>query len=173
MALIELVGALLVAAAPAKPAAVSVTVDGKGLSLAAKAGKPVRLGFGLGRSAAGKALSVLGPAKVGTTAECDGGPVTAAKYANGLTVNYMDGKLAGWWLDKPATGVATAKGIRPGSSRAAMMKAHRVESFDSSLGDEFQADADSEGEGGFGGFFDEKDKNKVAELYAGAICVGR
>ena len=127
----------------------------------------------MGRSAAGKVLAVLGPAKVNSTAECDGGPVTAAKYKNGLTANYVGGKLAGWWLDPPARGVATGKGITIGSSRAALTKAHRVESFDSSLGDEFQADADREGEGGFGGFFDEKDKNKVALLYAGAICVAR
>lgn len=155
--------ALTAAVPPLRP----LTVDGKGISVAAqKPGPRVTIRFGTPKARALAALGVLGRPKPGSSTDCDGGPLTWAAFQRGLTIYFKDAKFAGWWVADNAKGIATAKGIRPGSSRAELTKAYKAEIFDSSLGKEFSA-------GDFYGLFDDKEPTRIASVYAGRTCTAR
>jgi len=73
-----------------------------------------------------------GPAQVTTNADCGAGPVTAASWSDGLTLNFQDETFVGWVNtdpDLPAGG-----GIRPGQSR---LDLPQVSFSVTSLGTEF------------------------------------
>lgn len=100
--------------------------------------------------------------------ECGAGPLQATRFA-GVTLASQDGKFAGWWVDQreAAPRPATERGISIGSTREALEAAYSVESFESSLGQEFTADGLAgviEGEGRLA---------KVSHLWAGATCIMR
>ncbi|MEO7187405.1 MAG: hypothetical protein ABIW58_03245 [Sphingomicrobium sp.] len=155
---------VLTAAAPAPRA---IIVDGAGLTVAAAKPAPaVVVRFGTSRTPALAALGFLGKPKPGNSTDCDGGPLSWAAFSRGLTIYFEDGKFAGWWLARPASGIATRKGIRPGSGRAELRRAHKVAIFQSSLGEEFSA-------GDMYGLFDDTNKDRVASLYAGRVCTAR
>jgi hypothetical protein len=163
--------AILAAALALGPAAAPppgpVTVGSDGISLAAHKAQPrATIRFGASRTRTLAALRFLGTAKAGSSTDCDGGPLSWAAYARGITVYFEDGRFAGWWVDDKAVGIATARGIRPGSTRAQLAKAHKVEIFESSLGHEFSA-------GGFYGLLDDRKPPRVASLYAGRVCTAR
>jgi hypothetical protein len=140
-------------------------LDGSGLVLEDR-----KIAFSSPASAAIAAASeVYGrPLSVETLEECGAGPLQVSRFA-GLTISAQDGKFAGWSLDhrdKPPL-PATASGIGIGSSRRELERAHPVEVFESSLGQEFTANElagllDGKGEGA-----------KITNLWAGATCIMR
>jgi len=108
-----------------------------------------------------RAMAGLGaPRKRAGPDECSAGPLVLADYPNGLQLSFQDGRLAGYWVREDARGVATARGVQPGSPRAALGGAELVEASFGSL-----ADLD-----GMIAVLDE-DQRKVAALYAGAVCI--
>lgn len=98
--------------------------------------------------------------------ECGAGPLEFSRFGP-LTLNYMDGRLVGWYLDgRSKTPLATVSGIGIGSTRAQVMDVLKPQLIeDSTLGDEFYSDGE-----GLGGFFED---GKVASLYAGTTCFFR
>ncbi|MEO5774565.1 MAG: hypothetical protein ABIQ32_10670 [Sphingomicrobium sp.] len=159
--------AMLLTLAAAAPAASlrPVLVNAHGLSApAAKPAPPLTLPFGTSRTRTLAALGFLGLGKASSNSDCDGGALSWVVYPRGLTVYFEGGRFAGWWANAGSNGVATAKGIRPGSSRAELAKAYKIKAFESSLGEEFEA-------GGLFGLFD--GKQRVESLYSGRVCTAR
>lgn len=137
------------AAAPATqplpaPAATErkLAVEAEGLRLFdAKTGAARALPFGMERE---RLLPILeafrGPADTGENSECGAGPLDYAAWADGLTLQFQEGRFAGWALDERAEGAhSTASGIGPGSTRAALDSVSKVEIEQTSLGTEFSA----------------------------------
>lgn len=88
------------------PQAMGLTPDAGGLQ---PVGTDLRIDFG--RAQAGVIDSVsdlLGtpPQDVTTNDECGAGPVTAAYWPVGLTVNFLDGDFRGWVVTEPDLPVA-------------------------------------------------------------------
>ena len=103
--------------------------------------------------------------------ECGAGPMQFTKFAEGLTLNFQDDKLVGWFLSDDADGtIKTSKGIGLGSSTADFETAHQATPVEeSTLGTEFYSDAETigalagEGEGG----------TTITDLYSGTNCFFR
>jgi hypothetical protein len=134
-ALIALAASALLAAcvsAPSEPEPPVFTLDARGIQPTVS-----RLRIDFGRAQVGVVDTVsrlLGerPAQVTTNAECGAGPVTAAAWADGLTLNFQEGRFVGWVNtdpDLPAGG-----GILPGQSR---LELPQVSFSVTSLGTEF------------------------------------
>ena len=106
----------------------------------------------------------------GKNEECGAGPVEMVQYANGLTLNFQDGKFVGW-LARPGSedapgSVATAGGVSPGDPAAEAEAMPGYEAMaDSTLDGEFSTSD------GIGGFTDET--SGVVGLYAGTNCFFR
>lgn len=116
--------------------------------------------------------SALGEAiRSDSNEECGAGPMQFTYYANGLTVNFIDAKLVGWFVDSDGAqgGIATAENITIGSPIADVTRVYTLEdTSDSTLGDEFYTDE------GIGGFFEGADDERtVATLYSGTNCFFR
>lgn len=130
--------------------------------------------FEAGRNEVEAALKPLlgNPTDRGPMEECGAGPMDFTDYAGGVTVNFMDGKLAGWnWRspqdgDKPAIAKITVAGpAQVGTPRATVEAAPGFEMFvDSTLGDEFQINDN------LFGFFE---AGEVSMLYSGTQCFFR
>ena len=168
------------AAPTAAPAAVSgaassapspaLAVEAEGLRLfdpASGAARPIP--FGTARAQVMTALAARGAAETGTNGECGAGPLDFATWADGLTLWFQDGVLAGWALngaaDVAAGGAAsTAAGIAPGSSRAELESAYAVTVEQTSLGTEFAA-----GEL-FGLIEGDRPEARVSAMWAGVSC---
>ncbi|MEW4447750.1 hypothetical protein [Qipengyuania sp. JC766] len=112
----------------------------------------------------------LGPvAERGRNEECGAGPVESSRFDGGLTINFQDGRMAGWVLEQGDADIATKDGgITVGSSFAELDAAYTVELVDSTLGDEFTT-----GEGINGFLTGEGDARTVESLYAGTTCFFR
>ncbi|WP_424429529.1 hypothetical protein, partial [Parasphingorhabdus sp.] len=84
-------------------------------------------------------LERFGPVYRNANEECGAGPmVQVASHATGLTLNFQQDRLVGWFFDGDARLARTARGISVGSSREALEKAMPVEMEpDSTLGIEF------------------------------------
>jgi hypothetical protein len=101
-----------------------------------------------------------GPTQITTNTECGAGPVTAASWRDGLTLNFQDGAFVGWVNSDPALPVAG--GFVPGLSRLSMPPV----SFQvTSLGTEF-------GRGEIYGVLTEGD-TAIATLWSGTTCFFR
>ncbi len=50
-----------------------------------------------------------------TNAECGAGPVTAVRFRDGLTLNFMNGAFLGWVADAPGAGAAPT-GVKVGDT---------------------------------------------------------
>ena len=113
--------------------------------------------------------------------ECGAGPMKFSNYGSGLTLNYQNGNLVGWYLDadegegeaeaaeEGPPKVTTAENIAIGT---ALMDSRRVYSLqqieDSTLGEEYAADE------GMGIFAIDTDLGKeISGMYAGLNCFFR
>lgn len=149
-----------------------IVLGGEGITVGSET-----LFFNAGRAEVDSAVSAqLGEATdSGVNEECGAGPTRITSYAGGLSLNYQDDKLVGWYFE-PRDGEAAASvpiagpgGVTQGSSAAEVDAALDVENFDeSTLGDEFYSDQ------AIGGFFEgEGDARILRSLFAGTNCFFR
>ncbi|PIV72995.1 MAG: hypothetical protein COW55_14695 [Rhodobacteraceae bacterium CG17_big_fil_post_rev_8_21_14_2_50_65_11] len=99
---------------PADPVSTGLTPDVAGLQ---PAGTDLRIDFGRAQAGVIETVSrLLGsdPADIGTIEECGAGPVTAAYWTDGLTVNFLNGDFVGWALSEP--GLVAAGGLAVGDT---------------------------------------------------------
>ena len=132
------------------------------------------ISFGADKEQLVAMLKRVGAVDQNANEECGAGPMDFVTLPSaGLTVNFQDDKLVGWFLDGTVTTLKTKEGIGIGSTRAELEKAMAIEMQpDSTLGIEFYAPRP---DGGFiGGFLtgDGMDA-KVESLYAGTNCFFR
>lgn len=116
-AVLALAGCVAAGPEPARgPAPQGLFLDGAGIQ---PAGSPLRVDFG--RAEAGTVSAVtklLGapPAEVLADAACAGGPMTAVRWSNGLSLSFRRGTFVGWHAaegrGRPA---GTAAGLVPGA----------------------------------------------------------
>lgn len=131
-----------------------------------------KLTFGEGEDAVIAFLTGLngGTAPIRTAnAECPAGPMHFADWGGGLTLDFQDGRFAGWSLGTEAgAGLATLENVRVGSTLAELRAARpdvRIE--ETSLGREFTA-------GGISGLLSGPGETAhVESLWAGTICAFR
>jgi hypothetical protein len=145
---------------PREPAPPALTLDAGGIQPMAS---PFRIDFG--RAQVGVIDTVTrilggGPSQITTNTECGAGPITAASWREGLTLNFQDGVFVGWVSADPALPVAG--GIVPGMSRLSMPPV----SFQvTTLGTEF-------GRSDIYGLLTEGDA-AISMLWAGTTCFFR
>ncbi|HVF37528.1 MAG TPA: hypothetical protein VNA29_06255 [Sphingomicrobium sp.] len=159
-------------AAPAVPPAAqppALAVDGEGLRLIdAASGSARPIAFGTPQGAVMGMLAFRGPAETGRNEECGAGPIDSARWPDGLSLNFQEGRFAGWWISEDTKGtITTPSGIGTGSTRADLENAHSVEVAESTLGTEFHGS-------GIGGLLEGAGRDsKITALWAGATCVFR
>jgi hypothetical protein len=123
------------------------------------AGTDLRIDFSRAEAGTIDTVSrILGarPARINDLAECGAGPVRAARWPSGLTLNFQDGDFAGWVVDAP--GMTVAGGYRVG------MAAPDLALQSTSLGRDFEA-------GGIFGLIE--DAGTVTTLWSGTTCFYR
>ena len=150
------------AAAPEPIAAPAIVLLGDGLKVTGPTGE-ARLRFGTTTIAeAEKALATFGQPKASQSSEeCPTGQLDYRDWPNRLQLAFQEDKLVGWWAFDNATAVATAEGIKPGSSRSALGKA---EVQQASFGNVFTIQDVS-------GLLNDADASKVTAMWAGAACI--
>lgn len=137
-------------------------------------GKGRAFSYGSEKTAAIAMLERFGSVVQNENGECGAGPMEfAASPATGLTLNFQEGKLVGWFFDGDGKSAQTAHDITIGSTRAALEKAMPIElQLDSTLGIEFFAQF--EGSDFIGGFLSDESENATVEsLYSGTTCFFR
>ncbi len=136
------------------------TLDGEGIAPSVSG---LRIDFGRAQVGVIDTVSRLldeRPVAVTTNAECGAGPVTAALWEDGLTLNFLDGNFAGWTNSDPTLPVAG--GFAAGQARLDMPQV----SFQvTTLGTEFNR-------GQIFGLLDETE-TQVDLLWAGVTCFFR
>lgn len=106
LALVLMLAACTTAPGGPIPAAAGLTPDAGGLQ---PAGTDLRIDFGRAEPGVIATVSrLLGsdPVEIVSQAECGAGPMRAARWPNGLTLNFQDGDLRGWVVDAPGQPVA-------------------------------------------------------------------
>lgn len=105
--------------------------------------------------------------------ECGAGPLQSALWADGLGVQFQDGRFVGWGMSArggdtaPQSGPTTVEGLGLGSTRAELEAAYATQVFGSTLGTEFSA-------GGLHGLLESpRSDAKVMSLWAGTTCIFR
>lgn len=97
--------------------------------------------------------------------ECGAGKLTATRFPGGLTVNFEQGRLVGWFIEQATDTITAPEGLTVGASRESAEEALGFAPFEgSTLGEEF-----SYGDG-LGGIIE---GDAVALLYAGKQCFFR
>jgi hypothetical protein len=100
------------------------------------------------------------PVEVTTVAECGAGPMTIARWENGLSLNFVDADFRGWVSSDPSLPVDG--GFVPGQPRVSMPQV----SFQvTSLGNEFNI-------GPVSGLLDETETG-ILLMWSGATCFFR
>lgn len=162
-ALMALCVALFVSACvttPREPEPPVLSLDAGGIQPSIS---PLRIDFGRAQIGVIDTVTRLlgaGPTQITTNTDCAAGPVTAASWRDGLTLNFQDGAFVGWVNSDP--GLPVAGGFVPGLSRLSMPPV----SFQvTSLGTEF-------GRGEVYGVLTEGD-TAIATLWAGTTCFFR
>lgn len=145
---------------PREPPPPPISLDAQGIQPTVSG---LRIDFGRAQVGVIDTVSRLlgeGPDEIVTSAECGPGPITAAAWENGLTLNFQDGAFVGWVNTDPD--LAVAGGFRAGQPRLEMPPV----SFQiTSLGTEF-ARSD------IAGLLTEGDA-AIRLLWAGRTCFAR
>lgn len=145
--------------------AVAVTLDPEGLRLflPSSAARPIPFGTPQQQTMA-MVSRVRGSAReTGASEDCGD---EYATWENGLTLRFSRGRFAGWSA-APGSGLATAAGTGPGSTRADLEAAHVTRVFASTLGTEFSI-------GDIAGVLEsEASDARVLHMWAGVACIGR
>lgn len=135
-------------------------VDGRGAA--------TTLNFGMPRD---RVLAAMGEdfaaPRLSRNGECGAGPMEFAKFG-ALQLNFLDGKLAGWFADA-ADNLVTVDGIRPGVSLEDLKSERQVQMANDTLEGEFAYYLP--GDQSIGGFVDRE--GKVMSLNAGVNCFFR
>jgi hypothetical protein len=124
-----------------------------------------RLSIDFGRAQVGVIDTVTrllktGPVEVTTVTECGVGPMTIARWENGLSLNFIEEDFRGWVSSDPSLPVDG--GFSPGQARVDMPQV----SFQvTSLGNEFNI-------GPVSGLLDETD-TEILLMWSGATCFFR
>ncbi|NKX45277.1 hypothetical protein [Roseicyclus persicicus] len=117
---------------PSEPEPPVLQLDAQGIQPSVS---QLRIDFGRAQVGVIDTVSRLlgeGPAAIETNTECGAGPVTAASWEDGLTLNFQEGAFVGWVNTDPD--LAVGGGFRAGMPRLAMPQV----SFQvTSLGTEF------------------------------------
>lgn len=157
--------------APQKAEVEAGTVQLGGGVIAVTGAMGTSLAYGSPRETVEAELTkVLGPSgEKSSNGECGAGPMEFTKFDPGLTLNFQDGKLVGWYLEGKST-LRSDKGIGIGSTAAEFVAAHSAEPIDdSTLGSEYYSEA-----GNIGAFMSESAEKPVVEsLYSGTNCFFR
>ena len=104
------------------------------------------------------------PVEQGAGGDCPG---SFARWENGLSLRYRDGRFIGWSLQGGDASVTTASGAGIGTTRAELEDAVAITVRSTSLGTEFTA-------GSLAGVLDRPDSaGKVTNLWAGDVCIAR
>lgn len=159
-------------AAPGVEAAIAAeetqTIDlqAGGLVLPPQGGiEALEVPFGSNRAAAETTLAiVLGEVLArGENEDCPAGPIQTTEY-EGLTLNFQDGELTGWFAEDP---------YLPPETRLSLLSAGGIDLVeDSTLGEEFFIGA-PEGPVIHGLFDGPGDEARVLHLWAGTNCLFR
>ena len=155
---------------PAPPVASEwlLALDGEGLRIFnANTGASRLLAFGENEKQAmetlGRVLGESPPASV-ENEECQ---VSFGRWSNGLTTWSSRSRFTGWSATPGSSTLATASGVKIGSTRAKLESAYQAEIMASSLGTEFLA-------GGLAGLLDSpRPDAKISNLWAGETCIAR
>lgn len=154
----------------------AVSLDGEGLRFVDKTtGKTSLLAFGVPRAQAETALANVAGKEDdrSTNEECGAGPMEFTRY-DAMTLNFQDGKFAGWFLgNEPGANLySTMSGIAIGTTRAkAKESVSIVDLEDSTLGEEFSIGTGDKVIGGM--FAAPGDAAKIDALFAGTNCFFR
>ena len=154
--------------APWVPAAETpaLALDGEGLRLFNRdtgAARPIA--FATPRAQTLALLGFRGPPATGTQAECGAGALDFAAWPDGLKLYFQRDRFVGWAVDGRGKGaLATAAGIGPGSSRAALGDAYAATFSATTLGTEFAA-------GALFGLLDGPGaRATISDMWAGVSC---
>lgn len=150
------------------PASDRVTLTGQGLTAGTEA-----FFFNAGKAEVEASLAkVLGDSTdTGANGECGAGPMEFTTYPGGLTANFQDGKLVGWFLRNAGSEkIATDEGVLVGSSVSDFEQKHGAAAVEgSTLGSEYYSEQDK-----IGGLAAEGEASGVLNsLYAGTNCFFR
>ncbi|MEX0270643.1 hypothetical protein AB3R30_15985 [Leptolyngbyaceae cyanobacterium UHCC 1019] len=159
--------------AQAKPSLAVLALDSQGLRVVnASTGATRAIAFGTKEADVISILTNLRgkPRDRGVNQECGAGPLSFARWADGLSLQFNKGRFAGWSIDgrsKGANKLTTISGIGTGSTRTQLNKAYTVKVSQSTLGTEFSA-------GSLGGLLSgRKPTDRVTSLWSGTTCFFR
>ena len=143
-------------------------IDGEGLRvfvLSTGSARPLPFGSDSALVHAALVRTTAGaPVETGSGGDCPG---SHARWANGLTVRYLEGRFVGWSLRDGDGTVATMTGVGIGTTRAQVEDALVIQVSSTSLGTEFTA-------GGLAGLLDGPGAEaRVTNLWAGETCIAR
>ncbi len=147
-------------------------LDARGLSIGRNPGTAQHFAFGTPRAMVERAGDAwLGDAERSGNEECGAGSMEFTRYG-GLTLNWQDGRLVGWFA-RPDPTVVTSDGITPGKLLRDLEVARSARfSEDSTLEGEFDYLAADGHE--IGGFASGTGRDATIEsLYAGVNCFFR
>lgn len=156
---------------PSQPPAAAewlLALDGEGLRIFnSNTGASRLIAFGddakLSMDTLGRVLGESPPAPVNNE-ECQ---IAFARWSNGLTVWSSGPRFVGWSVTPGSSTLATASGLKIGSSRADLESAYDAKVAETSLGTEFIA-------GTLAGLLDSpRPDAKVSNLWAGETCIAR
>ena len=157
-------------------ATTAVGLDSEGLRFVDKvSGKTSLLAFGVPRAEAETALANVAGKEDdrSTNEECGVGPMEFTRY-DAMTLNFQDGKFAGWFLgNEPGANIySTMSGIAIGTTRAkAAESVTIVDLEDGTLGEEFSIGTGDKVVGGM--FAAPGEAAKIDALFAGTNCFFR
>ncbi len=123
--------------------------------------------FAAGQTEVNTALTkTLGNAsQQATNEECGAGPMQTASYPGGLTVNFQNGNLVGWFIEEGSDAIRISGDVSLGMAREDVEAVQGYSPItDSTLGEEFIIS------GNVAGFMGEEG---VSTLYAGVQCFFR
>lgn len=156
-------------APPAEVAAVRLALDSEGLRLFNSVSGASRLiPFGAGKDDVIRSLAMAlkkQPGQQQNNAECAN---VFVPWDNGLSVWFRDERFVGWFVRKDGDAtLATASGVKVGSTRAELDSAYSAKIVNSTLGVEFSA-------GALSGLLDGTGSSaKITDLWSGDTCVAR